>query len=195
MKTKVLFAILGLSIVLSSYKPTTTKSYTINTTETTVTVSGTSTLHDWTSSVKKVDGTTSLALDESNLVASISSMTLNFYTTSFSSGKTTMDDKTTEALKATTYPKITFVLSQVTATKAISTKIQQITATGNLTIAGVTKYITASAYCTVTSTSEIYIQGTQSIDMTQYGVVPPTAMLGTLQTGKDISIVYNLFFK
>jgi polyisoprenoid-binding protein YceI len=194
MKTKILLILsLALTLVLSSYKPGTTKTYTLNATKTSVAVSGTSTLHDWTCSVKKVDGSGSFTTDESNHVDGITGLTVNFYSSSFASDKTAMDDKTKEALKASSYPKISFVLSQVSSLKLVGT-LQQITVSGNLSIAGVTKYISATAYCTILSTGEIYVQGKQSIDMTQYGIDPPTAMLGTLHTGKDISIVYNMFF-
>jgi len=165
----------------------------VNTTKTNVKVTGTSTLHDWESMVNTVDGSGAFELTENNYVEGISSLSVNFYTSSFSSGKSLMDEKTTEALKASTYPKITFVLSQVTGSKVVS-GAEQITATGNLTIAGVTKYVTTTAYCVVNASGEVNIFGKQSIDMTEYGIDPPTAMLGTLVTGKDISVIYSLYF-
>lgn len=193
MKTRIIFSFIGLAIAFTSFKPSDTKSYSLNATKTNVKVTGTSTLHDWESLVKKVDGTAAFELNEDNYVKSVSSLTVNFYTNSFSSGKSLMDEKTTEALKATTYPKITYVLSQVTAYKIVS-GVQQISATGNLSIGGVTMYITTTAYCKVNTSGEVNLFGKQSIDMTQYGIDPPTAMLGTLKTGKDISVIYSLYF-
>jgi polyisoprenoid-binding protein YceI len=194
MKTKLLFLLMGIAIVFSSYKPNSVKSFSINLAKTSVKISGTSTLHDWDEVVKKVDGTASLVLGESNAVEGISSLNVNFYSSSLSSGKSGMDDKTTEALKATTYPKISFVLSKVISNKVIK-GANQITVSGNLSIAGVTKNITTTGYCAVNASGELNIIGSQSLDMTQYGVTPPSAMFGTITSGKDISIVYTLSFK
>ena len=41
---------------------------------------------------------------------------------------------------------------------------------------------------------EIYFQGSKSIDMTQFGITPPTALMGTLTTGKDVTITFKLYF-
>jgi polyisoprenoid-binding protein YceI len=104
-----------------------------------------------------------------------------------------MDNKTTEALKASTYPAINFKLTSITDKKMLN-KIEQFIASGKLTIAGVAKDISLAAFSTIGANGEIYFQGTKEIDMTDYGISPPTALLGTLTTGKKVTVTYKLFF-
>jgi hypothetical protein len=39
------------------------------------------------------------------------------------------------------------------------------------------------------------VTGVKKMKMTDYNVKPPTALLGTIKTGNDITISYNLKFK
>ncbi len=193
MKTKTLMAMGLISLLLFGYSPIITKSYKIDKVKTSVTVTGTSNLHNWETNVTNFDGDLTIQLGADNLIEEITTMNVNFYSKSFSSGKSGMDNKTFEALKADTYPLINFKILSVTDTKLIN-KVQQFIASGNLTIAGVTKPVSIAALSTVGTNGEVYFQGTKIIDMTQFGVSPPTALLGTLTTGKDVTITFKLYF-
>jgi polyisoprenoid-binding protein YceI len=143
--------------------------------------------------VNKVEGNASFLVDKSSILE-ISALQVNFYSNSFSSGKSAMDDKIYEALKAEKYPKITFELGKVLSNKSVKGG-HHIVGTGNLTIAGVTKTITTSAFCMVNVQGELIVSGNHALDMTHYGIVPPKAVFGTITTGKDVRVGYNLLFK
>jgi polyisoprenoid-binding protein YceI len=183
----------AVSFLFFGYTASLTRSYTLDKQKTKVTVTGTSNLHDWETSVTNFDGNLSVLMDENSSITGISLLNVNFYSKSFSSGKSIMDSKTTEALKAGTYPVINFKLSSITDKKTVN-KIEQFTALGKLTIAGVTKDVSLSAFAAIGANGEVYFQGTKEIDMTEYGVDPPTALLGTLTTGKKVTVTYKLFF-
>ncbi|NTW33024.1 MAG: YceI family protein [Bacteroidetes bacterium] len=191
MKTKLLIALFA-SFVLLGYKPIVSKSYKIDKQKTVISVSGTSSLHDWEINVKNFEGDLYVQLGDNN-IESISSLNINFFSKSFSSGKALMDSKTKESLKADTYPMINFKITEIKDKKIIN-KVQQFTAIGKLTIVGVTKSINITALSTIGVNGEIYFQGTKSIDMTEYGITPPTAMLGSLKTGKDVTVTFKIFF-
>ena len=193
MKTRNLIAILLISTLWFGYTSVVTKSYQIDKSKTSVEVSGTSSLHNWETTVTNFDGNLIAQLGANNTIEGISDLKVNFYAKSFSSGKSGMDTKTTEALKASTFPLISFKIISITDKKMIS-KVQQFTASGNLTIAGVTKPVSVSSFCAMGANGEIYFQGSKSIDMTQFGITPPTALMGTLTTGKDVTITFKLYF-
>ncbi|MGD0710761.1 MAG: YceI family protein [Bacteroidales bacterium] len=193
MKTKLLLIMLVLSFIMYGYTTSSTKTYKVDKQKTTVIVNGTSNLHDWETNVTNFDGELTAQTNSDNLIEGITLLNVNFYAKSFNSGKSLMDNKTYDALKADTYPLINFTLTSVTDKKLIN-KVQQFTALGYLTIAGATKPVSLVALSTIGANSEVYFQGTKTIDMTQFGVNPPTALLGTLTTGKDVTITFKLYF-
>jgi len=193
MKTRILLCITVISFLLFGFNVPLTKTYKVDKQKTTITVNGTSNLHNWETSVTNFDGDLCVQVGDNNTIEAISSLNVNFYAKSFSSGKSIMDNKTTEALKADTYPLIIFKLTKITDKKMIN-KVEQFTASGNLMIAGKTKDVSLTAYSTIGANGEVYFQGTKVIDMTEYGVVPPTALLGTLTTGKEVTVTFKLYF-
>jgi polyisoprenoid-binding protein YceI len=193
MRTKLLLSLLVLSYIMSGFTPTVTKTYKVNKQKTVIIVNGTSNLHNWETNLKNVDGELSVQLGENNYIEDINALNINFYTNSFNSGKSMMDSKTIEALKSTIYPTINFKLTKISDIKTVN-KAEQFTATGNLIIAGVKKEISLAAFGSVSENGELYFLGTKSIDMTDFGIAPPTALLGTLTTGKDVKVTFKLYF-
>jgi len=154
----------------------------------TATIKGTSSLHDWESEVEKISGSAALSLTGNN-VSDISQMTLSFVTKSIESGKGKMNSLTYEALKEEKYSIIEFNLSSIESIAG-----NKVTAKGTLSLAGVKKEITVSGLVTVNN-SEVEIKSSVPIDMTQYEIVPPTALMGTIKVGKDVTVDFNIVFK
>lgn len=193
MKTSKLNFILPLVFLLFSFTANSPTSLVLNQSKSTAKVNGTSTLHDWETLVNRVDGNAEFIVEKSSIIE-ISALQVNFYSKSFHSGNSVMDDKIFEALKVEKYPKITFELAKTLSNKTVRGG-QHIIGTGTLSIAGVTKIITASAFCMVNPQGELIVTGNHAIDMTQYGIVPPKAVFGTIITGKEVTVGYNLLFK
>jgi polyisoprenoid-binding protein YceI len=98
-----------------------------------------------------------------------------------------MDNKTYKALLAETHPNITYVLTKVNKLEQKGSAYN-IMATGNLTIAGVTKAIDLVVSGKALANGSIQFTGTKDLLMTQFNVDPPTALLGTLKTGDAITV-------
>jgi hypothetical protein len=98
MKTRNSLLIISIAYLTLSFSPGTPKMLNLNPVKPSVKVTGTSTLHDWESFVKRFDCTANFTI-ENNSVKDIQSLTVNFYSNSFSSGKSAMDKKIYEALK------------------------------------------------------------------------------------------------
>ncbi|MBU8881926.1 YceI family protein [Kaistella sp. DKR-2] len=141
------------------------------------TVTGTSTMHDWSM--------TSTAGSFSGNVAgnTITDITYGMGSKTLKSGKGAMDSNAYKALQADKYPNITFTATSVNMGKG--------TMTGKLTVTNVTK--TVSFPVTVAKSGNNYtITGTESIKLTDYGVTPPSFMMNTVKTGNDVKITVNV---
>ena len=152
-----------------------------------MTIAGTSTMHDWESDVETITGSASIALEEGAL--SISQLKFSAVVQSIKSGKGGMDSKTYEALKEKEHPKIMYVFSE--AQQAGNT----LRTTGNLTIAGKTNAAKMDANYTINDDGSITLEGSHQVKMTEFDIKPPTAMLGTIKTGDEITISYVVVFR
>jgi polyisoprenoid-binding protein YceI len=158
------------------------------------TINGTSNLHNWHSTVEKISGKgevkpgadKSLSLEAFNIVVQVNSIK--------GDGGSGMDGKTFKALKADKFHEITFVLTDPVVNIPYGSNAYTVAAKGRLTIAGVTKPITMSIKIATNEDKKLIVEGAQPVKMTDYGVDPPTAMLGMLKTGDVITINFKTTF-
>lgn len=66
-----------------------------------------------------------------------------------------------------------------------------ITVKGDLTIAGVTKPAEITAGYTF-SGNTLTITGSHQLLMSNFGIKPPTAMMGSLKTGDEVTVEFDL---
>ena len=154
--------------------------------ESKMTIAGTSSLHDWESDVGQINGSANIDITAGNKLT-IESLSLSIPVTSIKSGKGSMDKNTYEALKEKNHPEITFLMTDYTLNNG-----NQVQAQGKLTIAGVTKDVNINATYQMVGEDKINFTGTVPIDMTDYNIDPPTAVFGTIKTGKDVTLQYNI---
>jgi polyisoprenoid-binding protein YceI len=151
------------------------------------TISGTSNLHDWVSSVNDLTATITIEV-ASGEIKSINNFNVTIPVTSIvSENGSIMDGKTYDALKYKTYPNIYFESTSVTPLSSKRLKIN-----GKLSIASVKRSITLYVDYKVLSNGNIVFTGNQSLKMTDYKVEPPKALLGALTTGDLVTINFNL---
>ena len=91
-----------------------------------------------------------------------------------------MDKNAYKALNEDDYPTIKF-----SSTEVSSSKIK-----GHLIINGKSKTVSIPV-STKKSGQSIEISGKYKINMTHYGVEPPTALMGTIKTGEEVTINFN----
>ncbi|WP_417885256.1 YceI family protein [Zunongwangia sp.] len=141
-------------------------------------VEGTSNIHDWEMEGNKAQGT--LVAENGN----ITSIKVQIPTESLDSGKGGMNKNAFEALKSDDNPNITFKSKNVTDKKV----------TGILQIAGQQKTVTIP-FTTSETNQQITVKGKKTVNMTHYGVEPPTALMGTIKTGEEVTINFEFNFK
>ncbi len=163
------------------------QSYRLENSESSCKVSGTSTLHDWHLEATKMSGEASLQLD--NGVITIESLSFEVEVEGLESGKGAMDKNTFKALKSDKHPKIKYefvrVIEQQQTSKGLLLKTG-----GKLSIAGATK----SVYLDVLASADqkARFSGEITFNMSDYGVEPPVALMGTITTGDEITIAFNV---
>ncbi|MXV16732.1 YceI family protein [Hufsiella ginkgonis] len=148
-----------------------------------ITVSGTSTLHDWSMQATSFDVQGNFLL-KNGQVADLNSLAFTLPVSNLKSKESSMDSRAYKALNEKEFPKMTFKLKDAT----VSAQLHSIKATGTLTIAGVSKEVILEASYTVNGDETITCKLTEPIKMSDYGVKAPTMMMGTIKTGDALTI-------
>jgi len=151
-------------------------------------VSGTSTLHDWEMPSKQASGTMVAVISEGK-ITEIKSLTVEMPAESIKSGKKGMDKIAYEAMKTDKHKTVKFVLESAVK-NGNKWKL-----TGKFTIAGTTKQAKFDVEEKVLQFGVHSISGTYSLKLTDYGITPPTAMMGTIKTGDAVKVSFNVKFK
>lgn len=179
-----ILSILTIALLTISFRATAQEGYVVKGFK--MAVSGTSTLHEWESDITKVDAKANLTIEGSELKA-LNSLKVTIPAKSIESTKgRIMDNKTYEALKASKYPNITFSLSSAQISGL------NVTANGKLTIAGVAKTVKLNAKGKIDASGNITFSGSKDIVLSDYGMEQPTALMGTIKVGEQVTVKYEL---
>jgi len=155
-----------------------------------VRIEGTSTLHDWKMEGATIHGNvTAPPIEQWANAVPPSEAAVSIPVTSIKSEHAKMDKLMAEALKAGANPMIRYeltgaVLAQPGATFVLNTR-------GKLTIAGVTRDVEMQITGTRGSNGTYSLTGQLPIRMSDYGIKPPTAMMGTIKTGNDVKVTFR----
>lgn len=160
--------------------------------ESKLTVFGTSNLHDWDIEAKAMSGKANFVF-ESNVLTDIKNLDFAVETEQLLSGKSGMDSNTFKALNSKKYKTINYKLTNVTKVSKVNANTYLVEAQGDLTISGVTKSITQN-FTVVVSGKKLILSGKTKINMTQYKVVPPTALFGTIKTGPEVTVDFKVTY-
>ncbi len=158
-----------------------------------IVVEGTSNLHDWTASAEQANGSFKVNVDDGK-IASINAVELKVDAKSLKSSKgNIMNSKIIDALKAKKNPYISFKSTGGTVSE--KSGAYKITASGVLTIAGTSQNVTVDALGKILPNGDIEFTGAKKLKMTDYNVDPPTAMLGTMTTGNEVTLTFKVVLK
>ncbi len=162
-------------------------------------ISGTSTVRSW--SCREAEIRTVLKAGagyESSVVAgekSVEAVSLSFPVEKIDCGNGKMEEHLEKALKAKEYPTISYVMSAYDIGAAIDAETVPVKVTGDMTIAGQTRPVTMDVTVTKSPDGGIRVQGKQEIRMTDFGVKPPTLMLGTLKVGDEVRVSFDMVMR
>ncbi len=168
------------TIILTSLISVNEWSFKANIDESNLIIKGTSSVHDWESTVSEFSVSGVMSDTE------INNLDVQVIVKSISSGKSIMDDKTYDALKANKFSKVFFKSTKLDVSG------DKISGMGTLELAGAKKEVPISAKVVNQTAASFTIRGEVELDMTEFGIEPPTAMFGTLETGEVVTIEYQL---
>ena len=105
----------------------------------------------------------------------------------------TMNEHMLKALKAKTNPTIVFKLASYDLAK--QSDAVHVTLNGTLAMGGAEKPINMTVNATEGPTGTLHVVGTHELRMTEWGLKPPTLMLGTMRVDDRIKIAFDLLLK
>lgn len=105
----------------------------------------------------------------------------------------TMNGHMLKALKANEHPTIQFRIESYQLAKGAEGMQAQLT--GTLTLGGVTKPLTVIATGKDEGDGKLRVTGTHELRMTEYGLKPPTLMLGTMKVKERVKVGFDLLLK
>jgi polyisoprenoid-binding protein YceI len=157
---------------------------------TSVTVEGTSTFHDWHMTSEAGVSNVAFTLNGLSLV-SMPSLIFTVPVETLKSGTKGLNNNAYKALKSGDYPNITFNSSNV-AIRPYGTNSYIMSVQGKLIIANVTKDAWISVVCKINPDNmSIEASGSCKLKMTDYQVDPPSFMFGAMKTGDEITIKFS----
>ena len=163
----------------------------------TMQIDGTSTIKDWTADVSEFSATLTLNSEATNTEETanfIESFSLTVPVEKIKSGKSGMDSKIYSALKEKKHPTINFTLNTVDVTGQESGSTLTMNATGELSIAGISRTISLAVESSQSEDGTITFMGSHELNMKDYDIEPPSAVFGTIKSAEEVTISFELFF-
>jgi polyisoprenoid-binding protein YceI len=152
-------------------------------------VTGSSTLHEWTSEVSQIEWTGLITIIDHQIEAKNVTITIPVKGIKSEHGKM-MDNKTYESFKSDKNPNLTYkVTGSKTKTIGNDTFME---VTGVLTMAGVSKTISLDVKSKTLPNGNMVLTASQKIKMTEFKMEPPTAMMGSIKVGDEVTVNFEI---
>lgn len=183
-------------ILIAGFSLTTTadveaqQSYTFDKDNSKIHMYGSSNARDWDAAIEITDVSITLS-DENPGENWIESLSFNMPVSEIDSDSRRLNNNIHDYLKIDDYPNLSFELIQITDISEDGSGYQ-ITADGNLTVAGVERTVTLTADAIVNGDGSIQIKGSYDTLMTEFDIDPPTAMLGSIRAEDEVEIVFDV---
>ena len=181
-----------ISAILIGTIPSKAQSYKAANETSTLSVLGTSTLHDWKINAEKIEGSASIEMSDKTL-SNIAHLELIVPVADMHSGLDAMDNHMHTALSINNSNSIKFKLVKTNKISPNSIGGYTIQADGELTIANNTKPVQLQATMEIKN-NIIRFFGETLLEMTTFGVSPPSAEMGSIQTENGVKIVFDVTF-
>jgi polyisoprenoid-binding protein YceI len=158
-------------------------------------IDGTSTVRSFTCKAREVKarltpGEAGGSLAPEQLAGALREVRLEVPTGQLDCANGTMNEHMLNALKAKENPTILFQMSGYEAGAAKDGQVP-LRIHGALSMAGASRPIDLEARATPTPDGGLRVRGQYSLRMTEWGVRPPTLMLGTMKVGESVVIRFD----
>jgi polyisoprenoid-binding protein YceI len=161
-------------------------------------VDGTSTVRSWTCKATTIDATIDAGVPNASAAVLqgekvVTNVDVRIPTAKLDCGNGTMNEHMLKALKAKENPTIAFKVSGYDVAKGGA----GVTGTlkGELTLGGQTRPITVTAAGSAGPDGTLHVTGTHEFAMTEFGIKPPSLMMGTMKVGPKVKVGFDLYLK
>lgn len=161
-----------------------------NVTKSDLIVKGTSSMHDWVMTAEKFNCTVAVNNTGNSFVIKDINFNCN---SSLKSDNSIMDKKAWDALKTKEFKSIQFESKEVIAINSTNQKAEG-TIQGELKLKGITKKISLPYKSELDNLGNLNITGDLKLKMSEFGIDPPTALMGTLKTGDEVTVSFQIVF-
>ncbi len=164
-----------------------------------VRVYGDSTLHKWDTTATVVNMAFTLndgapaALADAIKASAVKSMTVDIPVAGLKSGESGLDKNLRKTMTDDKFPSVLYKLTKYELGKSDAGVIAAKT-TGELTIAGQTKTVSMDVEFRP-GPDGVAVKGEYSLKMSEYGIKPPTLMLGAIKVRDPVTIKFDLLLK
>jgi hypothetical protein len=159
-------------------------------------IEGGSNLHGWSCKATSFDAAIEVEAGflkgEAITPSSVKKLQVKVPVRSLKCGHGGMDNNLYKALKADDVPEISYTLSSFDVVPGAAKDSFTVKAVGALKIVGTEKTVNMEVSAARTADGGLRADGELPLLMTDFGVKPPTALLGTLRTDNKITVKFSL---
>ena len=154
---------------------------------------GDSNLHGWHCSAATFETVVSMdTAAKSPFVAALKQVEVKIPVANLKCGNGGLEKNLAKAVKADVAPVIRYVMTGFDVVPSDGASSFTLKTTGTLSIAGAEKPVTMDVVATRAADGAIRATGEVALLMTDFGIKPPTAMLGTLKTKDKVEVKFEL---
>jgi len=163
-------------------------------------IEGDSTLHKWSSTATAVSMTFTLAdgapqgLSEAIKAAKVSGMEVKISVAGLKSGESGLDKNMRKSMDAEKFPEVLYKLVKYELAKPTAAGTVVAKTTGELTIAGQTKTVAIDVEF-ILGAGAPEVKGSYTLNMSDFGIKPPSLMLGAIKVRDPVTIRFDLVLK
>lgn len=163
----------------------------------TLTIEGGSNLHEWSCKTSQIDAAVTIDGNYDKATgATIGSMLkavdVKVPVKSIKCGKGAMDNNLYKALKADDKSTISYIMGSFSVVPGSTAESFTVKAPGKLVIAGAQRDVTIEVQAQRLADGRIRAIGRVPLRMTDFGITPPTALMGTMRVKNDIVVALDL---
>lgn len=166
--------------------------------ESELSVEGTSNIRDWDGVATELSGALQLAEPVTSIeelqATDLQSLSLEIPVDGLENDSGKLTSNMHKYLKGKDHPVISFKLTGVDEV-AVTGSTAELTSRGEVTVAGVTLPITVSTELSILDSGILLATGVQDLKMTDFGIDPPTAMFGAIRATDEVQIHYAIRFQ
>ena len=163
----------------------------------TLTIEGGSNVHEWSCKTNQIDAAVTIdgSYDKATgatIGSMLKAVEVKVPVKSIKCGKGAMDNNLYKALKADEKGTISYIMGSFSVAPGATAETFTVKAPGNLTIAGAQRAVTIEVKAERLADGSIRTTGRVPLKMTDFGITPPTALMGTMRTKNEITVVLDL---